>query len=114
MAKTKTKTATNVVKFKKPKQHDLPAMQGKGVAALKIPELDRLAEVYCTERDKRLRLTPKEVAAKRTLEDAMLKHSDELKQPDGTLLYRYDERRIIAKPGKMKLRVEDVTSADEE
>ena len=87
-------------------------MTGKGVALQRIAELDRLAELYCVERDKRLKQTPKEVAAKTKLSEAMHRHADKLRQPDGTLLYRYDERRILLTNGKEKLRVEDISTDD--
>jgi hypothetical protein len=98
----------------KAKQRELPAMTGKGVAPLRIAELDKLAEAYCVERDKRLKLTPKEVAAKTKLSEAMHRHEAKLRQPDGTMLYRYDERRIILTSGKEKLRVEDVSDESED
>jgi len=104
MAKPKAKT----------KQRELPAMTGKGVAPLRIAELDRLAEAYCVERDKRLKQTPKEVAAKTKLSEAMHRHAKDMTQPDGTLLYRYDERRIILTNGKEKLRVEEVAANEDE
>jgi len=92
----------------KPKQTELHVV-GKGVSPVHIPQLDKLAEAYVTERDKRLKQTPKEVAAKVKLIDALHAHADELRTPDGDLVYRYDERLITVTPGKEKLRVEDVT-----
>jgi hypothetical protein len=97
----------------KPKQSELHIV-GKGVEPLRIAELDKLAEAYCKERDKRLTLTPKEVAAKQNLIAAMHAHSEEIgAQPDGRLVYRYDEMMITLSPGKEKLKVEDVSEKDE-
>jgi hypothetical protein len=87
---------------------------GKGVAPLQIAELDKLAEKYVAERDKRLRMTPREVAAKQDLIAAMHAHEKELRQPDGLLLYRYDEMIVSLRPGKEKLKVEPVENEDED
>lgn len=89
------------------KQSELKIV-GKGVERVTLPALDKLAEDYCRERDKRLKQTPKEVAAKGKLIDAMHDNADKITQPDGTLVYRYDERIITVTPGKEKLKVRDV------
>jgi hypothetical protein len=73
-----------------------------------IPAIDNLAESYVKERDKRLRQTPKEVAAKLKLIDAMHAHANDIRQPDGQLVYRYDEVVITLTPGKEKLKVQDI------
>lgn len=78
---------------------------GKGAAPVRIPQIDKLAEDYVKERDKRLKQSPREVAAKGKLIDALHSHADELKSPDGDLLYRYDEMLITLTPGKEKLKV---------
>jgi hypothetical protein len=95
------------------KQSELKIV-GKGVERVALPQLDRLAEDYCKERDKRLKLTPKEVAAKGKLIDAMHAHADQIRRPDGTLVYRYDEKMITVTPGKEKLKVAEVGTDDEE
>ena len=84
------------------------------MSAVHIPEVDQLAELYVRERDKRLKLTPKEVAAKLKLIDALHKHAAKLKLPDGSLTYRYDEMVITLEAGKEKLKVRDVSHDDEE
>lgn len=89
-------------------------MTGTGVSPVRIPEVDKLAEAYVKERDKRLVLTPKEVIAKHNLIAALHAHEKEIgKQPDGTLVYRFDEMVITLKPGKEKLKVEDEHTEDE-
>jgi hypothetical protein len=95
------------------KHIDLPGMKGKGVAPARIKQLDNLAEAYVVERDKRLLQTPKEVAAKQKLIAAMHTHGDQLRQPDGSLVYRYDEIAITLTPGKEKLKVEAVGTGGE-
>lgn len=91
----------------KPKQKDLPGIKGKGVAPIKIKPLERLADAYIEEKNKRCLQTPKEIAAKQKLIDAMHDHADKLRQPDGSLAYRYDDTIITLTPGKEKLKVED-------
>jgi hypothetical protein len=91
-----------------PEQDELPAIEGIGVAPLRIPELDALAEAYVKERDKRMKQTPKEIAAKEELIDALHLHADRLEQEDGTLLYRYGDMRVTLEPGKEKLKVKEI------
>jgi hypothetical protein len=90
----------------KPKVIDLPGIEGKGVAPLRIADVDKLAEAYVRERDKRLKMTPREVAAKQNLIAALHAHDKEIRQSDGKLVYRYDEMVITLTPGKEKLKVE--------
>lgn len=89
-------------------------LKGKGVEPLRIAELDKLAEEYVKARDKRLVMTPKEVACKQMLIEALHEHQDEIGlQPDGRLVYRYDEMMITLAPGKEKLKVENVVDKDD-
>lgn len=70
--------------------------------------MDQLAEDYVKERDKRLKQTPKEVAAKTKLIEALHFHADKIRLPDGSLVYRYDEMEITLEPGKEKLKVAEI------
>jgi hypothetical protein len=96
-----------------PKQQSELHIEGKGVAPVAIPEIDKLADAYIKERDKRLKQTPREVAAKGRLIDALHKHTDKLRNPDGDIVYRMDELLITLTPGKEKLQVRDVSEQDE-
>lgn len=83
---------------------ELPGVEGPGVSPVSIAEIDKLAEKYTTEKDKRCRLTPKEVAAKGALIDAIHKHEKKLgRNPDGNITYRYNDVDFVLKPGKEKL-----------
>jgi hypothetical protein len=93
---------------------ELPHIVGKGVTPVVIPLIDQLAEAYVKERDKRLKLTPREVAAKGKLIDALHANKDKLESPDGTITYRYDEMTITLTPGKEKLRVTPIDNEDEQ
>ena len=97
-----------------PKQTELN-VSGKGVSAIRIPLIDKLAEAYVIERDKRLKMTPKEVAAKTKLIEALHKHEAQIRTPEGELMYRYDEMVITLTAGKEKLKVREVEldAADE-
>ena len=89
-------------------------LKGKGVEPMQIAEIDKLAEAYVKERDKRLTQTPKEVAAKQKLIDALHHHAEDIgRQPDGTITYRYDEMIITLSYGKEKLKVAPVESEPE-
>lgn len=92
----------------KAKHADLPGMTGKGVAPVRIQAIDALAEAYIKERDKRLKLTPREVAAKTKLIDALHANAAKLRNPDGDIVYRYDEMIVTLTPGKEKLSVAPV------
>lgn len=73
---------------------------------MSIPEIDALAADYVKERDKRTKLTPREIAAKGKLIEAIQKHRDEIGvQADGTITYRHDGQIITVEPGKVKLTV---------
>lgn len=109
MAKAKAKAK----KAARPRTEDLPGVEGPGVAPVRIPEVDRLADDYIKERDKRVRLTPREIAAKQKLIEALHEHK-ELTGPDGTLTYRYDTVLITLEPGKEKLKVKDVTEEEQD
>lgn len=56
-----------------PKVVELPGVEGPGVSPVSIPAINRLAEDYIKERDKRVKMTPREVAAKQKLIDAIHK-----------------------------------------
>lgn len=93
---------------------ELPGMTGKGVAPVTIPELDKLCEKYEREKEKRCKMTPKEVAAKSDLMDAMHKHSDKLsKNGDGELFYRYNDQDFVLQQGKETLKVKAVVAEGE-
>ena len=82
--------------------------EGKGVAPVRIKELDRLAELYIDQRDARIDSLRNEITAKGNLLEALHKHADKLRLPDGSLVYHYDEKRISVQAGKEKLKVESV------
>jgi hypothetical protein len=81
-------------------------LTGEGVAPVKIKELDRLAGQYVQHRDERIEALRAEVTAKQNLLESLHKHADQIRLPDGMLVYHYDEMRISVTPGKEKLKVE--------
>jgi hypothetical protein len=87
-------------------------LTGEGVAPLKIKELDRLAGLYVRHRDDRIEALRDEVTAKQNLLESLHEHADQIKLPDGTLVYHYDEMRISVTPGKEKLKVEPYVEAE--
>jgi len=94
------------------KQSELK-IEGAGVAPVTVPEIDKLADVYIKERDKRMKQTPREVAAKGRLIDALHANADKLRNPDGDIVYRMDDLLITLTPGKEKLQVRDVSEQNE-
>jgi len=95
------------------KQSELK-IEGTGVSPVRIAEVDRLAEAYVKERDKRLKQTPKEVVAKGKLIDALHANADKIRQPDGSLVYRYDEMIVTLTAGKEQLKVKDIEKEEED
>jgi hypothetical protein len=90
------------------KQEELPAMEGPGIAPVKIRAIDKLADEYIEARDQRMQMTPLEVAAKTKLIDALRANVDKIgTDPEGTIIYRYDTIVITLEPGKAKLKVKD-------
>lgn len=90
---------------------ELPGIKGPGVAPVVIPEINKMAEAYIRERDKRMELTPKEVAAKDALIAAIHKAADDGKlkrDRDGTVIYNYDDNQVILNPGKETVKVKSV------
>jgi hypothetical protein len=99
----------------RPKQSDLPAIEGKGVAPIKIPAIDRLADKYIEMRDKRMAMTPEEVKAKQALIEALHKNEDKIgHDPTGAIVYRYDTIVITLASGKEKLKVKDMSEVDDD
>ena len=89
----------------KPKQDDLPKMEGPGIAPVKIPKIDKLAREYVEWRDQRISALEAEVDAKRKLIEALHFHGDQLVLPDGTIAYHYDDSLITLEAGKEKLQI---------
>ena len=107
------KAATAAKKPKsKPKQDDLPEMEGPGIAPVKIPKIDKLARAYVEWRDQRIQALEGEVDAKRRLIEALHFHEDQIKLPDGTLAYHYDDSLITLEAGKDQLKVKASNVAD--
>ena len=87
-------------------QDDLQGIEGPGVAPVRIKELDQAIDAYVAERDKRMTMTKKEVAAKTKLSELMHKHEAEIgKDSNGEIIYRYNDEVAVLKPGKEELKV---------
>lgn len=68
-------------------------LKGEGVEELRIPAIDKKVCAYEEAKKRRCKESPKEVAAKVELLDALKKHREKLlKRQDGTLFYRRDGR----------------------
>lgn len=93
-------------------QNDLPGVEGPGVAPIKIDEIDQLAEEYVKIRDKRCTISPKEIAAKQELIDAVKRHREQLgADEEGTIRYAYGEEIIEVSHGKDKLKIINADAA---
>lgn len=94
------------------KVEELPGIQGKGVEAPSIKKLDGAISEYETEKDKRCKISPREVAAKGKVQELLHKHREELpKTEDGYPFYRYEGRDYILED---KMKVAKVKGAEPE
>lgn len=93
-----------------PKQTELP-----GTERPSIKEIDKAADYYVNVRDRRMKLTEQEVAAKAQLLQTVLQHEAKLsKNGDGEIVYRYDEEIVIVKPGKANVKVKGARDGDDD
>lgn len=93
----------------KPNVVELPGIQGPGVAPVSIPLINKLVAKYVHERDKRCAMTPREIAAKTELIDAMHENADKLgRDKSGALTYRHEDMVITLHPGKETLKVKSI------
>jgi hypothetical protein len=88
-------------------------MEGEGFETVTIPEIDKAADKYIKIKDARCKISPKEIAAKGELIDAIHAHQAQLpKDGEGSTVYRYDDLVIKLIPGKEKLEIKE--QGDEE
>jgi hypothetical protein len=94
------------------KTQELELGDGPGINTVKIPSIHKAADIAA--RDKRCRMSPKEIAAKTKLIDLLHKHEDKIgRGPDGVLRYHYGDEVITLEPGKEKLKVKTQEDAEE-
>ncbi len=99
---------------KRPEQSEI-AINGVGVAPIKIPAIDKAARAYVSVRDDRMALTEKECAAKTKLVEVV--HANEMaigRNPKGEVVYRFDDLQVVLKGGKENVKVRSVDSPGEE
>lgn len=87
------------------KTGELGGMDGPGVGQPRIPAIDAAAEKYVEIRDKRCKISPKEVAAKAELIDAVHANSEQLPVIDGKIVYRFGDEAVVLIPGKENVKV---------
>jgi hypothetical protein len=84
---------------------ELPNITGKGVAPIRIDELDQLADIYMHQRDKLVKAKLQHDDARTDLIDAMHKHCEQLSTPNGLSYRLTDMTLIIVTDGKEQLKV---------
>lgn len=90
---------------KRPRQADLPSVEGPGISVPHIAEIEDIAEQYVSVRDQRMVLTTQEVEARGRLATVMHNHN--------LTRYPYDGKIVICEPGKEKLKVKTVNGPDD-
>jgi hypothetical protein len=84
-------------------------LTGKGVAPVQIEEIDKLVEKYIRRKEASAAADKSESEAKGKLVDAMHGYADQLREPDGALVYRLGETVVSLVAGAEKLKIEGVT-----
>lgn len=93
------------------KRDELPGMEGEGVAALEIEEIDKAIAKYQRKKEARCTASPGEIAAKQDLRDLLHKHRAKLPvNGDGVPFYRSEDRDYLLEE---KLKVRKVESAED-
>lgn len=83
-----------------------------GTERPRVKPIEDAAENYVSVRDKRMKLTEQEIAAKLKLIEVMLRNSDKLSEDgDGNRVYQYDEELVILNE-KTNVKVKDVTQPE--
>lgn len=98
------------------KQTALPLGDAPGVGDQpSIPEIEEAADKYIEIKDKRCKMTPKEITAKGELIELVQKHREKLpKNAEGHTVYRYDELVIELVPGAETVKIKEASAADTE
>jgi hypothetical protein len=81
-------------------------LTGKGVAPVQIDEIDKLVEKYIRRKEASAAADKSESEAKQKLVDAMHGYADQLREPDGALVYRFNETVVSLVAGAEKLKIE--------
>jgi hypothetical protein len=82
----------------------------EGMEAPRIKAIDEAAEHYVSVRDKRMKLTASEIAAKQNLIDTCREHEDKLSHDgNGVIRYAYDDM-VVEWERRDKIRVRHATS----
>jgi|SRR5215475_8073545 len=87
-------------------------LRGKGVEPTRIPSLDKLVRQYVLEKEKVDEAAKHEEDAAEKLVDAMHEHAEQLRQPDGALIYKCGTTVVSLVTGNEKLKVKKGASKD--
>lgn len=92
------------------KQLEIP-----GTERVRIEEIESAADNYVKVRDKRMRLTEQEVAAKVNLLQILLQNEEKLSpNAEGDKTYAYDDEIVILRSGKRNVKVKAVKDSEGE
>ena len=87
-----------------PKEPEL-GLKGKGAERLSLPDVDKLIEKLIFEEEASDKQAMREGESYDKLFDAMHKHGDQLRQPGGALVYRYNGKLVTVVAGAEKLKI---------
>lgn len=84
-----------------------------GMEAPEIKDIEEAADQYVTVRDKRMKLTTQEIAAKTALIQTVQKHAEDLSEDsEGNKVYRYGDEIVILSD-KLNVKVKKAGSDDD-
>lgn len=84
----------------RPRQDDIPGVEGPGVSPPKIKELDRLGDKYVEIRDEKAKLATKLGEVEKKMADIMI--------DNGMNKYQWSDQEMIIKPGRTHVTVKTV------
>ena len=88
--------------------HDLPGIQGPGVAPFKSKKIDAAIRIYFPAKERRIEALKEEVDAKKNLMELLHQHEKEIgKDDEGVIRYKFDAKVIGIKPSEEKLFIAD-------
>jgi|SRR5215469_1023886 len=83
-------------------------LKGKGVEPPSIPSIDKALKQYVLDEDAETRASLKAGESADKLCDEMHKHADKLRKPDGSLVYKHEDRVVSITLGNEKLKVKKI------
>lgn len=84
-----------------------------GAEVVEIPELDEVLEKYEKAKNRRVNASQAELPLKEQVLNLIHANEKKLRQPDGTLAYRYDDdKMVVVTSSKEKIKITTIEDAE--